>query len=85
MKNTLQQISLFIGLRFTECTSSNLKGYAYDNNDEKLYILFKGDKLYGYPNIPYELYKELDTSESKGMWVNKNLVKTHRPYTKQEF
>ena len=66
-------VSKAIGVELKPCQSSNIIAYGY--KDGNLWILFKGDNLYKYPNRTEAEFKELDSAESKGKWVNQNLVK----------
>lgn len=69
----ISSISKAIGVELKPCKSSNIVAYGWA--DGNLWILFKGDNLYKYPNQSKEQYKSLDQAESKGKWVNQNLVK----------
>lgn len=65
------RISAAIGTNLILCKSSNVVAYGY--KAKNLWILFKGDKLYKFPNISNEMFRSLDLAQSKGKWVNKNL------------
>lgn len=61
---------------FKACESSNIVAYGYTKQTQELWIAFKGEKVYKYTGISKQQYIELDKAESKGKWVNANLVKT---------
>lgn len=37
-------------------------------------VQFKSEKVYDYLRVPYKIYNELLTSESKGAYLNKNII-----------
>lgn len=77
----IQHIGKAIGVYLHPITNStNIQAYGYKGTT--LYILFKGDLLYTYPDTTPEEFKSLSMSSSKGIWVNKNLVKTNRAFHK---
>lgn len=77
----IQQISTLIGVHlYPVMNSSNVEAYGY--KDTSLYILFKGNLLYTYPNINHKEFNSLSVASSKGIWVSNHLVKTHKPFTK---
>lgn len=76
----LLKISLSIGVNLRPCKSTNVVAYGYKNG--ALWVLFKNNKLYKYPNITKEQYVSLDRCQSKGIWISKNLVQTKRPCEK---
>ena len=61
---------------FYACESSNIVCYGYQPKELALWIAFKGNKIYRYPNITKEQFQDLQSADSKGKWVNANLVKT---------
>lgn len=67
----INRISAAIGTNLIPCISSNVVAYGY--KAKNLWILFKGDKLYKFPNISKEMFRDLDVAQSKGKWVSKNL------------
>lgn len=67
-----------VGIKFTACNSSNLICYGYNRSEHTLWICFKGEKVYSYPGITPSEVKDLEAAESKGKWVNANLVKPKR-------
>lgn len=78
----------FLGIEFTACKSSNIEAFGFDPAKNDLWILFKGSIVYRYENQTQEAYNNLCAADSKGSWVNQNLVKTkakcyrHRIQTK---
>lgn len=77
---TLLKISLIIGVNMKPCKSHNIVAYGYKSGD--LWVLFKNNNLYKYPNISKEQYVSLDCYKSKGVWISKNLVQPKIPYEK---
>lgn len=74
------KISLSIGVNLRPCKSTNVVAYGYKNG--ALWVLFKKNVLYKYPNITKEQYVSLDRCQSKGIWISKNLVQTKMPCEK---
>ena len=55
--------------------SSNLVTYGYKESDHSLWVVFKGNKVHQYKGVTKEQFQDLHQAESKGKWVNINLVK----------
>lgn len=70
---SVESVSAAIGVELIPCESSNIVAYGWANNT--LWILFKGDNLYKYPNQGEDKFVALKAASSKGKWVNENLVK----------
>lgn len=66
----------YFNVQFTTCESSNIEAYAYyaDGVHTDILILFKNGVCYRYLGAGH-LFKSLDHANSKGKWVNENLVK----------
>jgi len=79
-KEYLKILEKELGIEFTACESSNIAGYGYDKPSKILWIAFKGQKVYKYFGITKAQKEDLDKAESKGRWVNANLVKTKVKY-----
>lgn len=84
LENILDSLSKKLNIAFTKADSSNILAYGYDASNLSLWVLFKRNKLYQYLNITKEALDELELSESKGKWVNANLVKTQKSYKAYE-
>lgn len=84
LEKLLDILSKKLNITFTKADSSNILAYGYDASNLSLWVLFKRNKLYQYMNITKEALDELELSESKGKWVNSNLVKTKKPYKAYE-
>lgn len=72
-----------LGISFRECmTSSRISGYAWKN--DILYVIFgtspKNSSLYKYYGVSKEMFNKLDTSKSKGVWIQHNLIKPKVKY-----
>lgn len=68
-----------VGCEFQACDSSNIMGYGYKESDKQLWVIFKNQSIYCYTDISKDLFMELSQAESKGKWVNTNLVKPKLP------
>ena len=53
--------------------SSNILEVGYDELGEVLYITFKSGITYTYEDVPYYVYEELLSAESKGQYFHKNI------------
>lgn len=84
LEKLLDILSKKLNITLTKADSSNIIAYGYDASNLSLWVLFKRNKLYQYMNITKEALDELELSESKGKWVNSNLVKTKKPYKAYE-
>lgn len=65
-----------LGIKFTTCKSSNIVAFGFNASKGDLWILFKKGLIYKYEGQTPEKYEELRSADSKGKWVNDNLVKT---------
>lgn len=66
--NYLKELDDLIHLDFIPCESSNIEGYAYHSEKQKLWIAFKGGRVYRYSNVPPEVANGLHLAESKGKY-----------------
>ncbi len=64
-----------LGIEFITCESSNIEAFAFDKSKGDIWVLFKRDLVYKYPGQTPDKYLELCNADSKGKWVNDNLVK----------
>lgn len=69
---------------FTQCESSNIFAYAFSKKKAQLYVAFKNRKIYSYYPVPEAIFANLVTAESKGKFINQNLVKGDYTVTKYE-
>lgn len=83
-KEYLKTLEEVIGSKFIACDSSNIVGYYYNKKTATLWVAFKYPKVYKYTGISETEYQDLCSAESKGKWVNQNLVKTKRECTGYE-
>lgn len=96
IKNFLERIT---GHVWYEANSSNIVCYTWEEKTQNLYVLFKNGVtnilskngeiqnpmiVYGYHHISKSEFESLCQAESKGKWVNRNLVKTKKDYDKYE-
>lgn len=65
-----------LGIKFHTCKSSNIAAFGFDASKGDIWILFKRGLIYKYEGQTQEKYEELYSADSKGKWVNDNLVKT---------
>ena len=69
--------------------SSNIEAYSYNSESKELWVLFKKNRanhqwVYVYHNISKDQLDDLQKAESKGKWVNANLIKPGIKYDKYE-
>lgn len=74
--NNISILEKELGIKFIACTSSNIEAFGFDKKRNTLWVLFKKNLVYKYPNQTQESYEDLCKAESKGKWVNENLVKS---------
>jgi len=63
-----------------EFDSSNLTGITYDEDEHRLYIMFKGNTLYMYENVTHDEFMELHDAESQGKQFRKTVK--DKPYAR---
>lgn len=54
--------------------SSMLAAVGYDAKAEKLVVLFNSGKAYTYRNVPLKVYLGLISAESKGKYMNEEII-----------
>ena len=74
-KELIELLTKDVGCKFHPCESSNIVTYGYKESDLSLWVVFKGNKVYQYKGVTKEQFQDLHQAESKGKWVNINLVK----------
>lgn len=74
-KELIELLTKDVGCKFHPCDSSNIVTYGYKESDLSLWVVFKGNKVYQYKGVTKEQFQDLHQAESKGKWVNINLVK----------
>ena len=77
--NNIRTLEKELGIKFITCNSSNIEAFGFDNQRNTLWVLFKRNLVYKYPDQTPESYEDLCKAESKGKWVNDNLVKSKAP------
>lgn len=82
LEEVMRVLTKEVGTPFYDCKSSNIVGYGY--KDKALWIIFKGNKIYKYTPVEEAQFQDLQAAESKGKWVNANLVKTKVKYQAYE-
>lgn len=83
-KEIMEVLTKEVGTIFENCESSNIMGYGYHQEDQALWIVFKGNKVYRYCPVTQAAFKDLQLVKSKGKWVNANLIKTKVKYEAYE-
>nr|CAI9751469.1 hypothetical protein DGKKSRWO_DGKKSRWO_CDS_0178 [uncultured phage]CAI9752356.1 hypothetical protein CVNMHQAP_CVNMHQAP_CDS_0179 [uncultured phage] len=48
--------------------SSNIEWVAYDKDAKQLFVMFKSGSVYGYEDVPSEIFDELLEAPSKGRY-----------------
>lgn len=64
--------------------SSNIKQVLYipgEKSRGRLFIKFKGDKIYFYEEVPKKVYKAFMNAESKGHFLNENIKLSYVCYS----
>lgn len=74
-KELIELLTKDVGCQFHPCDSSNIVTYGYKESAHSLWVVFKGNKVYQYKGVTKEQFQDLHQAESKGKWVNINLVK----------
>lgn len=80
-KELIKTLEEELNIPFIDCESSNILTFGYNPQDKELWIVFKGEKIYQYKGITKAQYNDLLKAESKGKWVNANIVKPKIPGT----
>ena len=83
-KKLISHLEEMLDTHMITCKSSNIVAYCYKPLEKKLFILFKGNQVYAYHNITEREFNDLNQADSKGKWVNTNLIKTRKEYSKYE-
>ena len=60
--------------------SSHIERIGYDSNSSTLRIEFKSNRTYDYSNVPENVFNELRSASSVGVYHAKN-IKNFYPYT----
>lgn len=73
------------GVKFHSCKSSNIFLFGYEAKGLNLWVIFKNKRLaYKYKGVTQAMFGDLMKAESKGKWVNANLVKPKVNYSTYE-
>lgn len=73
--SNLEIIQKVLKVKLQTCESSNILAYGWNEKNRSLIVVFKNYSTYAYLQRSKEDYEELNKAESKGTWVNANLVK----------
>lgn len=74
-------IEIFDGMKYGKrVRSSHVRYVKFDKDTDVLYITFKGNRQYAYPDSSKEEFRELLQSPSKGKFVWNRLRRTNREY-----
>lgn len=69
--------------KWVNVESSNLKAVLYvpgEKSRGRLFIKFKGDKIYFYEEVPKKIYKAFIEAASKGHYLNEYIKPNHACY-----
>jgi len=66
---------------YKRCKSTNVAAFGYRAKTKTLYVIFRGGRKYKYDNVPLKVYEQFVLADSKGIFVNKNLINKY-PYKK---
>ena len=61
--------------------SSVVSAIKYDAKTATLRVIYVSGMVYDYKEVPQEIYTEMKTSKSKGIYLNHN-IKGHYPFEK---
>jgi lysyl-tRNA synthetase, class II len=61
-----------------EIKSTNLKNAKYDTELKSLVVEFNNGGIYGYENVPWEVFTKFRMSESQGSFFSKNISKIYK-------
>lgn len=64
-----------MAIELKEVESSNLRAIGYDPATRVLHVRFKNGSLYEYTNVPQTIFEGLSQAQSKGAFLNQNVVK----------
>jgi hypothetical protein len=53
--------------------SSNIEAIGYDTDERELHVRFTSGRTYAYQDVPAEVYAELQQSDSKGSYLNREI------------
>ena len=62
----------------TAVESSVIAAAGYDEKAQVLYILYNNGRTYEYYSVPLEIYTGLMAAESKGKFLNENVLDIYR-------
>lgn len=74
----------FVDFDFEKCSSYNVFAYAYNEKVNVLIVAFKGGKIYQYLKIKPSIYHGLQKAESKGKFINSQVIQKGFKYRKYE-
>ena len=74
----------FEDFTFQEVESSNIKFVSYNEDTKILLIAFKGGKIYQYLRIKPSIYHGLQKAESKGKFINSQVIQKGFKFRKYE-
>lgn len=69
----LESVEMNTGVEMIPCESSNIEGFGYNSKKKQLWVAFKGNRVYRYDGVPYEICNGLHQAESKGKYLAKNI------------
>lgn len=70
--------------KWVEVESSNLQSVLYvpgEKSRGRLFVKFKGDKIYFYEEVPKKIYKAFLEAESKGHYLNEHIKPNYTCYS----
>jgi hypothetical protein len=60
-------------IEWNEVRSSNLKAVSYNREDQQLFVLFHGGRIYAYYRVPAAEYERLLQADSKGQYFTTHI------------
>lgn len=58
--------------------SSNLKSASYDTSTRVLTTTFNNGSIYGYYDVPWEIFTKFRMTDSQGKFFNANITKNYK-------
>lgn len=83
-KELIRELEKLTGISMNTCNSSNIIAFGYDPKKKALWVVFHNHNIYKYRGISQEQFEDLRLADSKGKWVNANLVKPKVDFDKYE-
>lgn len=61
-------------MKLTTVESSMIYAVGYDSKEHSLTVVFNSGRTYNYENVPPKIYKGLMAADSKGQYMNAEII-----------